>query len=121
MRGSLDDSYIEDSFFSSIAGVYQGESLSPFLFSMSLNDLHEDLKSNDDVGIMQRGRHIKSILSLFNLCKGMSLGESGSRVTSYKISVLSVNTLSLFLLNVVISPRIREGVNVAPFDGYAFF
>ena len=32
--------------------MYQGESLSPFLFSMYLNDLHEDLKSSDDVGIL---------------------------------------------------------------------
>ena len=57
-----DDSYIEDCFFSSIAGVYQGESLSPFLFSMFLNDLHEDLKSNDDVGIMIDGMLLTVLL-----------------------------------------------------------
>ena len=79
------------------------------------------MNSISELYLDQRGRHIKSILSLFNLCKGLSLGESGSRVTSYKISVLSVNTISLFLLCVVISPIIREGVNVAPFGGYAFY
>ena len=73
------------------------------------------------MGPVQRGRHIKSTLSVLNLCKGMSLDESGSQVTSYKISVLSVNTVSLFLLCVAISPIIREGVNVAPFDGYALY
>ena len=42
----------DECFFSSVAGVYQGESLSPFLFSMFLNDLHDNLKSNDGVGVM---------------------------------------------------------------------
>ena len=49
---TINDEANDECFFSSIAGVYQGESLSPFLFSMYLNDLHEDLKSSDDVGIL---------------------------------------------------------------------
>ena len=38
-------------FFASKAGVLQGESLSPFLFSMFLNDLNDYLKEGNDVGI----------------------------------------------------------------------
>ena len=39
-----------DYFFSSKAGVFQGESLSPFLFSMYINDLNSHLEA-DDIGI----------------------------------------------------------------------
>ena len=38
-------------YFSPAAGVLQGESLSPFLFSMFLNDLNEYMKSDTFVGI----------------------------------------------------------------------
>ena len=38
-------------FFASIAGVLQGESLSPFLFSMFLNDVNDYLKDGNEVGI----------------------------------------------------------------------
>ena len=38
-------------YFTSKAGVFQGESLSPFMFSMFLNDLNDVLQSNEDVGI----------------------------------------------------------------------
>ena len=44
---NLNDSVDNECFFTSIAGVFQGESLSPFLFSMFLNDLHDNLKSID--------------------------------------------------------------------------
>ena len=42
---------LDDCFFASKAGVFQGESLSPFLFSMSLNDVNDALKTENDVGI----------------------------------------------------------------------
>ena len=38
-------------FFKSRVGVFQGESLSPFLFSMYLNDLSEDLSTCNDLGV----------------------------------------------------------------------
>ena len=40
-----------DIFFSPLAGVLQGESLSPFLFSMFLNDLQDFMKKDPNVGI----------------------------------------------------------------------
>ena len=40
-----------DFFFSPVAGVLQGESLSPFLFSMFLNDLQDFMKTDPNVGI----------------------------------------------------------------------
>ena len=46
--GDKDEVYSH--FFTSIAGVFQGESLSPFLFSMFINDINDVLCSNDDVG-----------------------------------------------------------------------
>ena len=42
---------LDDCFFASKAGVFQGESLSPFLFSMFLNDVNDALKTENDVGI----------------------------------------------------------------------
>ena len=50
---SLEDDNFEniDEFFTSSAGVFQGESLSPFLFSMYLNDLDTFLKNSEDVGV----------------------------------------------------------------------
>ena len=50
MFGNVDNNP-HSCYFSSVAGVFQGESLSPFLFSMFLNDLSENLKCNDEVGI----------------------------------------------------------------------
>ena len=41
----------DDCFFASKTGVFQGESLSPFLFSMFLNDINDALKNDNDVGI----------------------------------------------------------------------
>ena len=41
----------KDDFFASVCGVFQGESLSPFLFSMYLNDLDDFLRDSDDVGV----------------------------------------------------------------------
>ena len=38
-------------FFKSRVGVFQGESLSPFLFSMYLNDLSEELSTCNDLGV----------------------------------------------------------------------
>lgn len=38
-------------YFSPVAGVFQGESLSPFLFSMFLNDINDFLKTDPTVGI----------------------------------------------------------------------
>ena len=52
IKGLHENAENRECFFSSIAGVYQGESLSPFLFAMFLNDLHENLKLKDDVGIL---------------------------------------------------------------------
>lgn len=45
------DQLISPCYFSSVAGVLQGESLSPFLFSMFLNDINEYLKNDPNVGI----------------------------------------------------------------------
>ena len=42
---------INNEFFTSICGVFQGESLSPFLFSMYLNDLDSFLRQSDDIGV----------------------------------------------------------------------
>ena len=42
---------ISDFFFTSNAGVFQGESLSPFLFSMYVNDLSNYLDNVNEVGI----------------------------------------------------------------------
>ena len=38
-------------FFKSKVGVFQGESLSPFLFSMYLNDLSNELSSCNELGV----------------------------------------------------------------------
>ena len=40
-----------DTFFCSKAGVFQGESLSPFLFAMFLNDINDKISTAKDVGI----------------------------------------------------------------------
>ena len=37
-----------DAFFCSKAGVFQGESLSPFLFSMFVNDINNELSTAQD-------------------------------------------------------------------------
>ena len=42
---------LEDKYFISRAGVFQGESLSPLLFSLFINDLETSLKDKEDVGI----------------------------------------------------------------------
>ena len=52
-----------DYFFSPVAGVLQGESLSPFLFSMYLNDLQDFLKNDPYIGI--HIYHFFMILILF--------------------------------------------------------
>ena len=41
----------EDDLFSPAAGVFQGESLSPFLFSMYLNDLQNFMRNEPNIGI----------------------------------------------------------------------
>ena len=51
-----------DTFFTSVAGVYQGESLSPFLFSMFINDIEEELMSGNGVGITFENLIISLIL-----------------------------------------------------------
>ena len=40
-----------DTFFCSKAGVFQGESLSPFLFSMFINDIDDCINTANDVGV----------------------------------------------------------------------
>ena len=41
----------DDTFFCSKAGVFQGESLSPFLFSMFINDIGDYINSAHEVGV----------------------------------------------------------------------
>ena len=53
----------QDFFFSPVAGVLQGESLSPFLFSMFLNDLQDFMKNDPYMGISIY--HFFMILILF--------------------------------------------------------
>ena len=55
--GSSPDS---GTFFTSLAGVYQG--LSPFLFSMFIIDIEEELKSRNRVGIIFENLVISLIL-----------------------------------------------------------
>ena len=43
---------LDDASFSSISGVFQGESLLPYLFSLYLNDLELTLQNTKDVGIL---------------------------------------------------------------------
>ena len=47
----FESNQISEFFFTSNAGVFQGESLSPFLFSMYVNDLSSYQESANEVGI----------------------------------------------------------------------
>ena len=46
-----DQHNVSSCYFSPVAGVLQGESLSPFLFSIFLNDINEFLKNDPTVGV----------------------------------------------------------------------
>lgn len=45
------ENFVDNDEFFTLSGVFQGESLSPFLFSMYPNDLDQLLKSSKDVGV----------------------------------------------------------------------
>ena len=86
-----------DAFFCSKAGVFQGESLSPFLFSMFINDINDHL-STEDAGIKIEQTLMTIILfaddmAVFSL-SAMGLQNGLDRLKEYCFMWgLTVNTL----------------------------
>ena len=52
----------DNTIFTSISGVFQGECLSPFLFSMFINDLCEFLQGTDGVGVVLEELFLTALL-----------------------------------------------------------